>query len=295
MKKGITLPEKQTKIIATIGPATCSMEMLEELVLAGMNVLRINSSHGEIEGHREVIKTCRKIDEKLGVKTAILIDLQGPKLRIGDIVGGEMMLDDNSKIKIVVGDEAGSNGKIFTNYVNFAVDAQKGEPVLLDDGKIRLEVLSSDKNKEVVCRVINGGILTPRKGLNLPTTNISLPCITEKDIVDLDFALEENVDWIGLSFVRSSKDVEQLQNMIKSRDKHARVVAKIEKPEAVEDIDEIIEVTDAVMIARGDLATYFVKQMSSLIAHLVKSVLRTNKSMKMQELNGFSKVEKSML
>jgi pyruvate kinase len=249
MKKGITLPEKQTKIIATIGPATASIEMLEKLVFAGMNVLRINSSHGEIEGHREVIKNCRIVDENLGVKTAILVDLQGPKLRIGDIVGGEMMIDDNSEIKIVVGNEAGSNGKIFTNYVNFAFDVKKGEPVLLDDGKIRLEVLSSDNKTEVV----NGGILKPRKGLNLPTTKISLPCITEKDKVDLDFALEENVDWIGLSFVRSSKDIEQLQTMIKSCDKHTRVVAKIEKPEAVEDIDEIIKATDAVMIARGDL------------------------------------------
>ena len=253
MKKGITLPEKQTKIIATIGPATSSIEMIEKLVLAGMNVLRINSSHGDIEGHREVIKNCRIVDINLGVKTAILVDLQGPKLRVGEIVGGEMMLDDNSEIKIVVGNEAGCDGKIFTNYVNFAVDVQKGEPVLLDDGKIRLEVLSSDNKSEVVCRVINGGILKPRKGLNLPTTKISLPCITEKDKVDLDFALEENVDWIGLSFVRSSEDIEQLQTLIKSRDKHARVVAKIEKPEAVEDIDEIIQATDAVMIARGDL------------------------------------------
>ena len=253
MKKGITLPEKQTKIIATIGPATSSIEMLEKLVLAGMNVLRINSSHGDIEGHREVIKNCRIVDKNLGVKTAILVDLQGPKLRVGEIVGGEMMLEDNSEIKIVVGNEAGCDGKVFTNYVNFAIDVKKGEPVLLDDGKIKLEVLSSDNKSEVICRVINGGILKPRKGLNLPTTKISLPCITEKDKVDLDFALEENVDWIGLSFVRNSKDIEQLQALIKNRQKHARVVAKIEKPEAVEDIDEIIQVTDAVMVARGDL------------------------------------------
>ena len=253
MNKGMTLPEKQTKIIATIGPATSSIEMLEKLVLEGMNVLRINSSHGDIEGHREVIKNSRLVDENLGVKTAILVDLQGPKLRVGDIDGGEMMLEDNSEIKIIVGNEAGRNGKIFTNYAHFAIDVKQGEPVLLDDGKIRLEVLSSDNKSEVVCKVIHGGILKPRKGLNLPKTEISLPCITEKDKVDLDFALDENVDWIGLSFVRNSSDIEQLKSMIKRRDKHARVVAKIEKPEAVADIDQIITASDAIMIARGDL------------------------------------------
>lgn len=249
----MTLPEKQTKIIATIGPATSSIEMLEKLVLEGMNVLRINSSHGDIEGHREVIKNSRLVDENLGVKTAILVDLQGPKLRVGDIDGGEMMLEDNSEIKIIVGNEAGRNGKIFTNYAHFAIDVKQGEPVLLDDGKIRLEVLSSDNKSEVICKVIHGGILKPRKGLNLPKTEISLPCITEKDKVDLDFALDENVDWIGLSFVRNSSDIEQLKSMIKRRDKHARVVAKIEKPEAVADIDQIITASDAIMIARGDL------------------------------------------
>jgi len=253
MKKVTTLPEKQTKIIATIGPATSSLEILEKLVLEGMNVIRINSSHGDIESHREVIKNCRIVDENLGVKTAILFDLQGPKLRVGEIVGGEMVLKDNSDIKIIVGNEPGTNGKIFINYVNFAVDVKKGDPILLDDGKMRLKVLSSDRKSEVICRVINGGILKPRKGINLPKTEISLPCITQKDKIDLDFALEENVDWIGLSFVRTSKDIEQLQTIINSRDHHARIVAKIEKPEAVEDIDGIINVTDAVMIARGDL------------------------------------------
>ena len=164
-----------------------------------------------------------------------------------------MMLEDNSEIKIIVGNEAGRNGKIFTNYAHFAIDVKQGEPVLLDDGKIRLEVLSSDNKSEVICKVIHGGILKPRKGLNLPKTEISLPCITEKDKVDLDFALDENVDWIGLSFVRNSSDIEQLKSMIKRRDKHARVVAKIEKPEAVADIDQIITASDAIMIARGDL------------------------------------------
>jgi pyruvate kinase len=253
MKKGIMLPAKQTKIIATIGPATSSVEMLERLILEGMNVIRINASHGDIEGHKEVIKNCRFVDKKLGVKTAILVDLQGPKLRVGDIVGGEMVLEDDSELKIKVGEESGSGGVVYTNYANFALDVKAGEPILLDDGKLRLEVLSTDNISEVICRVINGGVLRPRKGLNLPKTIISLPCITDKDKVDLDFALEENVDWIGLSFVRNSSDIEQLQAVIKKREKHAKVVAKIEKPEAVEDIDNIVMATDAVMIARGDL------------------------------------------
>ena len=178
MKKGIRLPAKQTKIIATIGPATSSVEMLERLILEGMNVIRINSSHGDIEGHKEVIKNCRIVDKKLGVKTAILVDLQGPKLRVGDIVGGEMLLEDDSELKIKVGEESGSGGVVYTNYANFALDVKAGEPVLLDDGKLRLEVLSTDNISEVICRVINGGILRPRKGLNLPKTIISLPCIT---------------------------------------------------------------------------------------------------------------------
>lgn len=253
MTKPSLFPTKQTKIIATIGPATSSPEMLEQLLLAGMNVVRINASHGDHEGHKEVIKNIRKLDDDLGSNTAILVDLQGPKLRVGDIEGGEMELQTGSELTIKVGDGIGSNGVVYTNYKSFAKDVKPGEPLLLDDGKLQLEIISTDSKSEVVCTVHFGGSLKPRKGLNLPKTIISLPCITEKDEADLAFALEHDVDWIGLSFVRNPKDIEQLRNIIESEEKHARIVAKIEKPEAVENLDEIIAVSDAVMIARGDL------------------------------------------
>jgi pyruvate kinase len=253
MDKKSLFPIKQTKIIATIGPATSSIEMLEQLLLAGMNVIRINSSHGNSEIHREIISNIRKLDNELSTSTSILVDLQGPKLRIGEIKGGQIELIDNEHLVIKVGTGEGSDGVVYTDYDKFALDVKPGEPLLLDDGKLQLVVIKSDGKTEVTCKIIHGGILTSRKGLNLPQTKISLPCISKKDEADLAFALDENVDWIGLSFVRSSSDIVKLKKIIKKRKKHARVVAKIEKPEAIVDLDAIIEVSDAVMIARGDL------------------------------------------
>ena len=253
MNKQSLFPNKQTKIIATIGPATSSIEMLEQLLLAGMNVVRINSSHGDHDAHREVIRNIRQLDIDLNTSTSILVDLQGPKLRVGEIAGGQIELIENEEIVIKVGQGEGSDGVIYTDYEQFAEDVNSGEPILLDDGKLRLEVISTDGKSEVVCKVIHGGNLSSRKGLNLPQTVISLPCITRKDEKDLAFALEENVDWIGLSFVRNSNDIEALKTIIKKNKKHARVVAKIEKPEAIVDLDAILEASDAVMIARGDL------------------------------------------
>ena len=246
-------PTKQTKIIATIGPATSSSEMLEQLLLAGMNVVRINASHGDHETHKQTIANIRKLDEELGSNTSILVDLQGPKLRIGELEEDEINLEEGAELRIKVGAEKGSAGVVYTNYESFAKDVKPGESVLLDDGKLKVEVISTDSDSEVVCKVIYGGTLKPRKGINLPDTEISLPCITEKDEKDLAFALKHNVDWIGLSFVRNPNDIEQLRQRIDAEEKHARIIAKIEKPEAVEMLDEIIERTDAVMIARGDL------------------------------------------
>ena len=246
-------PTKQTKIIATIGPATSSSEMSEQLLLAGMNVIRINASHGDHDAHQETINSIRNLDEELGSNTSILVDLQGPKLRVGEIEGDEMLLEEGAELIIEVGEEVGSSGVVYTNYENFAKDVKPGEAVLFDDGKLKVEVVSTDSKSKVICKVIYGGVLKPRKGLNLPETEISLPCITEKDEKDLAFALENNVDWIGLSFVRSPQDIDILRKKINAEEKHARIIAKIEKPEAVENLDEIIEKTDAVMIARGDL------------------------------------------
>ena len=271
MNKQSLFPNKQTKIIATIGPATSSPEMLEQLLLAGMNVVRINSSHGDHDAHREVIENIRKLDQDLNTSTAILVDLQGPKLRVGEIAGGEIELVENEEIVILVGNGEGSKGVLYTDYDQFAKDVKTGEPILLDDGKLRLEVISSDGKSEVICKVIHGGTLSSRKGLNLPQTRISLPCITKKDEKDLAFALDENVDWIGLSFVRNSSDIDALKRIIKKKKKHARVVAKIEKPEAIADLDAILNAADAVMIARGDLGVEVPMQDVPLIQKVIIS------------------------
>ena len=244
---------KSTKIVATLGPASSSEEVLTQLILEGLNVARINFSHGAHEVHGTTIDTVRRIDGELGTYTAVLADLQGPKLRVGEIAGGEMALVEGETLTIRVGEGEGKDGVVYTDYAAFAADVQEGERVLLDDGKLALTVKSTNGKDEVVCDIIHGGPLRPRKGLNLPETKVSLPCITPKDAEDLVFALEKDVDWIGLSFVRQASDILELQEEIKKAGKHARVVAKIEKPEAIEDLDAILEATDAVMVARGDL------------------------------------------
>lgn len=244
---------KSTKIVATLGPASSGPEVLESLIRGGMNVARINFSHGSHEVHGATIDTVKQVDAKLGTYTAVLADLQGPKLRVGDIEGGEMELVQGKTLTIHVGNGLGKDGQVFTDYEAFAADVKPGERVLLDDGKLCVEVVSTNGKDEVVCNVVHGGPLRPRKGLNLPETKVSLPCITEKDAEDLAFALEKEVDWIGLSFVRQASDILELKDQIARAGKHAKVIAKIEKPEAINDIDAIIDVTDAVMVARGDL------------------------------------------
>ena len=244
---------KSTKIVATLGPASSSEEVLTQLILEGLNVARINFSHGAHEVHGETIDTVRRIDGELGTYTAVLADLQGPKLRVGEIADGEMALVEGGTLTVKVGTGEGKDGVVYTDYETFAADVKVGERVLLDDGKLALRVQETNGKDTVVCEVIHGGLLRPRKGLNLPETEVSLPCITPKDAEDLAFALEKEVDWIGLSFVRRASDILELQEAIKKAGKHARLVAKIEKPEAIEDLDAILEATDAVMVARGDL------------------------------------------
>lgn len=244
---------KRTKVVATIGPSSASREVLEQMILEGMDVARINFSHGSHKDHQEVIETVRAINADRNTNTAILADLQGPKLRIGKVENNGVQLETGKTIIITTREQEGTAEVVSTNYKHFAEDVQQGESVLLDDGKIKLRVKETDGKEEVVCDIVHGGILSSNKGINLPNTKISLPCLTEKDLIDLDFALAQNVDWIGLSFVRSADDIRELQAIIKKTQKHARVVAKIEKPEALEDIDGIVEATDAVMVARGDL------------------------------------------
>ncbi|MBL6644945.1 MAG: pyruvate kinase [Flavobacteriales bacterium] len=246
------MPAKFTKIIATVGPASTAPEVLEGMIKEGVNVIRLNFSHGDHATHATTVDRVRAVDEKLGTHTALLADMQGPKLRVGPMAEGAD-LKAGSTFTIRVGKEEGNSTEAWTNYVHFAADVKAGEPVLLDDGKLKLRVEETNGKDTVRCTVEHGGILSSRKGLNLPSTDISLPSLTEKDREDLAFALTLGVDWIGLSFVRNAADVVDLKARIEAAGSHARVVAKVEKPEAVADLEGIVEATDAVMIARGDL------------------------------------------
>ncbi|MEZ4757611.1 MAG: pyruvate kinase [Flavobacteriales bacterium] len=245
--------DPKTKIVATIGPASASPEVLRQMMQGGMDVCRLNFSHGNYAFYTELIRNIRQVSAELGMHTAILADLQGPKMRVGEMQDGPIELVDGAELVITVEPVKGRPGLVSTSYVQFPKDVKKGELVLLDDGKLRLEVVSTDGHTNVTTRVIHGGMLSANKGLNLPNTKISLPCLTEKDKQDLEFALDHDVDWIGLSFVRSARDIIELKGIINAREKHARVVAKIEKPEALDEIDEIIRESDALMVARGDL------------------------------------------
>ncbi len=245
--------DPKTKIVATIGPASAAPEVLRSMMQNGMDVCRLNFSHGNYAFYEELIRNIRTVSAELGFHTAILADLQGPKMRVGEMADGPIMLEEGAELIITTEPIKGRPGMVSTSYTQFPQDVKKGELVLLDDGKLRLEVLATDGKTTVTTRVLNGGPLSANKGLNLPNTKISLPCLTEKDKQDLDFALEHDVDWVGLSFVRNARDIIELKGIIHQREKHARVVAKIEKPEALNDIDEIIRESDALMVARGDL------------------------------------------
>jgi len=240
---------RKTKIIATIGPATSSKVMLKKIIQRGVNVCRLNFSHLEHDVAKEIISNIKEINQELNMHTAILADLQGPKIRVGVF---------EKPIKLKNGTNVIFNTKrkketIHISYVNFAKDVGVKDKVLLDDGKIELEVISTNNKDTVVLKVIFGGLLKSRKGVNLPNTKISLPCLTKKDKKDLKFILSEKVEWVGLSFVRSANDIKILKSIIDKQKLHHKVIAKIEKPEAIIDIDAIIAATDAIMVARGDL------------------------------------------
>lgn len=244
---------KRTKIVATLGPASSDKETLRKMFLEGLNVCRLNFSHGAYEKYVEVIKVIRELNEEMGLNVAILADLQGPKIRVFEMENNGVLLENGKKIIITTEKMEGTAEKIAINYEQLPADVLPGERILLDDGKLALEVISTDGVKNVEALIVHGGILSSRKGVNLPNTKVSLPSLTKKDREDLEFALEQDVDWIGLSFVRSARDIIELKHLIRNAQGKAKVVAKIEKPEAVDDIDAIIEESDALMVARGDL------------------------------------------
>ncbi len=242
-----------TKIIATIGPASSNKETLRKMIVEGLDVCRLNFSHGTHEDHEKVINIIEELNEELSANIAILVDLQGPKLRIGEIENNQLTLKEGDIIRFVSEKCIGTAERITMSYERFPMDVNPGEIVLVDDGKIKLEVTETNRKDSVSLKVINGGILSSKKGVNLPNTKISLPSLTEKDIVDVNFALQFNIHLIALSFVRNVRDIVALKDIIKSSGKDIKVIAKIEKPEAIESFDDILEYTDGVMVARGDL------------------------------------------
>ncbi|WP_248724451.1 pyruvate kinase [Seonamhaeicola sp. ML3] len=245
---------KKTKIVATLGPATSTKEVLKGMLEEGVNVFRINFSHADYTDVTERIEMIRELNEEYGYTAAILADLQGPKLRVG-VMKEEVVVNPGDEIIFATGERfEGTKERVYMTYDRFPQDAKPGERILLDDGKLIFEVVSTDQKSEVVAKVIQGGPLKSKKGVNLPNTNISQPALTEKDIKDAEFAISQNVDWIALSFVRHAEDLMQLRDLInKHSDYKIPIVAKIEKPEAIENIDKIVTHCDGIMVARGDL------------------------------------------
>jgi pyruvate kinase len=269
--------QSKTKVIATLGPASSSKEVLEQMIAAGVDVCRINFSHGSYDDHAAVINTIREINAERGYHTAILADLQGPKLRIGEVENNGVQLNEGDDLVITTEKSIGTAKRVYITYPQFPQDVKIGETVLIDDGKIVLIVKDTNKDNEVTATVVHGGILSSKKGVNLPNTQISLPCLTKKDLQDLKFALDHGVEWIGLSFVRRASDIQELKHIIARQNKTARVVAKIEKPEAIEEIDGIISHTDALMVARGDLGVEIPMENVPLIQKmLVKKCLEAS-------------------
>ncbi|MGM0580163.1 MAG: pyruvate kinase [Bacteroidota bacterium] len=242
----------KSKIVATVGPASNTKEILQKLVKAGADVFRLNFSHGDHKIHQQTLQYIEEINKEWGTNVSILQDLQGPKIRCGEIKDGSVEIKEGNEFIITTKEMVGDAKKVSTTYQGLPSDVKKGDIILIDDGNIQLEVISSDKT-DVKTKIIYGGELKSKKGINLPNTNVSAPSLTEKDLEDLKFGLKNEVDWIALSFVRSAADVLDLKNRIRYNGKECKVVAKIEKPEALKDIDNIIAATDAVMVARGDL------------------------------------------
>ena len=267
---------QNTKIVATVGPASSSYDMLLELVQAGVDVFRLNFSHGSHSDHGEVINHINYINEKYNLHVSILADLQGPKLRVGKIENNSLPLKTGDVVTFTNKECIGTMESIYMSYTQFAQDVEVGETVLIDDGKLMLEVIETNKKDKVKLKVIFGGVLSSNKGVNLPKTKISLPSLTEKDERDLEYILTQpSVNWIALSFVRSSKDIKDLRAKVEAAGHEAKIMAKIEKPEAIEKIDKIIKASNAIMVARGDLGIEIpMEQLPMLQKQIIKKCIQ---------------------
>lgn len=250
---GILHSQKKTKIVATVGPACDTYEKLSELVKVGVNVFRLNFSHGTHDNKKEVIEHIRKINKTQPVNIAILADLQGPKLRVGELENGSIQLKEGADIIFTTEKVVGNLERIYVSYANLAKDVEVGERIFLDDGKMEVQVKKIISDTEVQVSITLGGTLLPKKGVNLPDSKLTMPSLTEKDLADLDFIIDQQVDWVALSFVRKAVDITELKGMIKARNSKIKVIAKIEMPEALKNIRDIIVESDGVMVARGDL------------------------------------------
>ncbi|MDJ0840884.1 MAG: pyruvate kinase [Acidobacteriota bacterium] len=254
------LRKRRTKIVATVGPACESEEMIRRLIEAGVNLFRLNMSHGSHEEHGRRLKTIRKIAAELEAPTAVLADLCGPKIRTGRFENGAVTLTRGERVTVTTREVIGSPRLIPSRYASLHGDVEPGDPILLDDGKLELHV-ESVSDQDITTTVVHGGLLKDNKGMNLPKTNLSVPALTEKDKLDAEFAIEQGVDFLALSFVRTAEDVLALRRMMTDPDEPPQIIAKIEKPEALVHIEEILDASDGIMVARGDLGVEMAPQM----------------------------------
>ena len=259
---------KKTKIVATIGPATSSEEMLSKLLKAGMNVVRLNFSHGDFKEHQEKVDNFRKSMKATGMTGAIMQDLSGPKIRLGEFYQEKVELKKGDNITITTEKIIGDEKKVSINYPLFPKEVKKGDNIMVDDGKKKFEVVSI-KGNEVLCKIIVGGTTKGRRGVNLPDSEISISCLTEKDIKDIDFGIKNKVDFFAFSFIRKPEDVTELRNILNKRKSKAQIIAKIETPQAVKNIDRILELCDGLMVARGDLATEVLAEQVPMIQKMI--------------------------
>ncbi len=264
----MSISDRRTKIVCTIGPSTNTRAKIKELVLSGMNVARLNFSHGSHEDHKSVIDSIRSVAAELNYNIPILMDLQGPKIRVGKMLDGGQVLVEGTYVTITPEDVLGTPELIPIDFPNLVEDAEEGDVILMDDGLLELRIVKKmDRSLQAV--VVVGGLLKPRKGVNLPNVKISISSLTEKDIEDLDFGLSQGVDFVALSFVRHPRDVQELVSRIRAKGSNAAIISKIEKPEALDYIDDIIEESDGIMVARGDLGIEIPNERVPLVQKMI--------------------------
>ena len=275
---GIEHTSHRTKIVATVGPACDTYDKLLALVKAGVNVFRLNFSHGAHEDKAKIIEHIRKINSTEPYNISILGDLQGPKLRVGEIENNELDIKPGDILTFTNEKIVGNKDRIYVSYPNLHADVKIGNMIMIDDGKLEVKVIGIEKNNDVKVQVTMGGILSSKKGINLPDTKISLPALTEKDLVDLDFIIEQKLDWVALSFVRSVKDIVILRSKLQEKKSKTKIIAKIEKPEALTNIRDIIVESDGIMVARGDLGVELpIEQVPLIQKQLIRKSLHRAK------------------